>query len=508
MEIPRLDAPKVIGDPIHGYVPLTDLEYDILQLPTVLRLHRIKQTATAYLTFPGSVTSRFEHLIGALFMGDKMIRQVLETLNDETYEELFPKIPKQNVLSIMQSVRLTCLLHDIGHGPFSHSAEDIMCHVTKRRQGEINEARKLFDAKDDSVIPIHEYFTYKLVTTGQIKESIERYANTQYTDLLTYVKSLLCKNGRQNSSRENPEGFKILRKIVSSQLDADRMDYLLRDGMMSGVKFGQVDVQRIILNIAVRKTKLGTYELAIHDRALGNVEDMLDARFKMHKWFYNHHVVIATNQLIENAMEKLLNDRIVDPKIFHWKSYEKGFSNDEYILTKLQEALSTRKSDYIRFLGLIDRRYIPTSLLKHHGDYRIMYDKINEYSGRRESYDAIISKLKTFFEDPKHKTELKVKFEALKQPLNKTHVFGVNVRRVPYAPFSEEDVEDKIWLYGKGEGISELTNVSTYFKQINYEWNNFPSVYLSYVIPGKTKTESKMFYDKVYDTIASEIASS
>ena len=73
MDIPRLDLPKVIGDAVHGQIPLSELEFDLLQLPTVNRLHYIKQTATAYLTFPSSVTTRFAHVVGALYIGNKII---------------------------------------------------------------------------------------------------------------------------------------------------------------------------------------------------------------------------------------------------------------------------------------------------------------------------------------------------------------------------------------------------------------------------------------------------
>ena len=89
MHAPRLDLPKVVGDPVHGQIPLSKLEFELLQLPTVNRLHYVKQTATAYMTFPSSVTTRFAHVVGALFIGSKIIEQLLHTLDLKDYKKLF-----------------------------------------------------------------------------------------------------------------------------------------------------------------------------------------------------------------------------------------------------------------------------------------------------------------------------------------------------------------------------------------------------------------------------------
>ena len=97
------------------------------------------------------------------------------------------------------------------------------------------------------------------------------------------------KSGIDDLPNEKPVVYKIFTKIVSSQLDSDRMDYLLRDSLMSGVQFGNVDIDRIIQNVAIVKNKQNVYHLAFHERALGNIEEMLDARFKMYRYFYNHH---------------------------------------------------------------------------------------------------------------------------------------------------------------------------------------------------------------------------
>ena len=137
----NLDVPKVIGDPVHGYIRLTDLEYNLLQLPTMNRLHHVRQTAAAYLTFPGSVTTRFSHVVGALEVGSEIIETIMKKLQKSDFKELFPNTTPEFVI---KAIRLACLFHDVGHGPFSHSGEEAMLKVVQKyHSSEIEEAKKL-----------------------------------------------------------------------------------------------------------------------------------------------------------------------------------------------------------------------------------------------------------------------------------------------------------------------------------------------------------------------------
>src|SRR5207247_601817 len=105
--------------------------------------HYINQTAMAYLVFPGSVTTRFTHVVGAAHLGGKIITQLFSTIKNDDFEELFPNVVSQEF--IIKAVRLACLFHDVGHGPFSHAAEKAMLGVTdKFHHEEIEEAVKLF----------------------------------------------------------------------------------------------------------------------------------------------------------------------------------------------------------------------------------------------------------------------------------------------------------------------------------------------------------------------------
>lgn len=502
MDIPRLDLPKVIGDAVHGQIPLSNLEFDLLQLPTMNRLHYIKQTATAYLTFPSSVTTRLAHVVGALYMGNKIIEQLLHTLDKKEYDKLFKPLERE---FIIKSVRLACLFHDVGHGPFSHSAEGIMYNVTKSKHGEIEEAKKLFnwkDSKPEKDLPIHEYFSYKLITNGEIRKTIVNHKDGN-RDLVESVSSLIVKSNKLKFLKEFPDGYSVLRRIISSQLDADRMDYLLRDSWMSGVKFGQTDVNRIINNMTIKENNSGSHEIAIHARALGSVEDMLDARLKMYKWFYQHHTVTATNTLIEEAIEMMVKHDRSTAKLFHWSSYASGESTDENVLSILRKLIKSVGA-FNKFRGLIDRRYIPVSIFKQPHDYKSLIDQVKKFSGVEESDDSLKDRLGKFWNTPRPRKLMEI--IAKKHRIKNLYLLSKNFpRSSPYKPLT---TTDSILFYTKNDRkFRELTTISPYAVKINEEWRKFPSLFVFYVVPNIQKNQAEDHRDFLIESIAEAIAS-
>lgn len=493
----ELNTPKVIGDPIHGYIRLTDLEYDLLQLPTMNRLHHVHQTAAAYLTFPGSVTTRFSHVVGALEVGGEIIEIIMQQLKEEDFAKLFPGGPKVEFL--VKAVRLACLFHDVGHGPFSHSAEEAMLKVVqKHHSSEIEEAKKLFKETNEEKIPIHEYYTYKLITNNEISEEILSHENDELRD---FVADLVVKSETSPVSKGNPQGYNILRKIVSSQLDADRMDYLLRDSLMSGVQFGQVDIDRIIQNIAIAKNKEGAYQLAIHERALGNIEEMLDARFKMYRYFYNHHTVVVTNELLRFAIDELIEEDKEIAELFHWSSYVNGYSTDEHILDLLRTHV--HKENYLKTKGLTDRRFLPISIFKSTPDFGRLIREINRLSGITLEKPVGDARIRSFFKEFDGEKKIQERLDRSDR-LKDCEMFQSTFTLKPYRPFSSSDI---VYLFREqGEDLCELYSESTYFQKVNKEWEEFKALYLFFYIPGKMKREFQSLKSEISGILASEIA--
>jgi HD superfamily phosphohydrolase len=502
ISLPQLSFSKIIRDNIHGYIQLTKLEYDLIQLPVLNRLHNIGQLPNAHLVYPCANETRFEHSLGVMHIASRMIYQILRTAENDDLKTLFnldQKSPSKfasNCSLLVQKIRLAGLLHDIGHGPFSHASESILKKALTK--DEIGEAKSLFNCAEEDV-HFHEFFSYKMITSSEseIKKTIEENTEIKAEE----IGNLLI--GKKSESI-SLEGSKVIKKIVSSQLDADRMDYLLRDSHTTGVVFGQTDIDRIIMNLSLRKDRLGKYEIAVHERALMSIEDLFDSRFKMYKWVYTHHLIIAFDHLLEHAIAAMIESKTIDIKDFHWKVFAKGGNDQPYILSKLS---TYEKADY---KGLIDRRYAPTTLLKRTGDHQNFIKLIQSKMGRTTSDKVIVEKIGRWFAqnhgEGSGKLTIKIpsNFEKYKESLKDMSLFRI---LTPRSPYKELNGNENIWVYNDTDNeLKELIKESNYVKAINEEWQIFPSFYLSFIIPGIKKKETKELKEVIKEIIAEEIA--
>lgn len=494
--LPQLPFSKIIRDYIHGYIQLTNLEYQLIQLPALNRLHSIKQLATAYLVYPCAKATRFEHSLGVMHIASRMMYQVLLSMNQKDLKVLFGLDLKslgefqEICIQLIQKVRLAALLHDIGHGPYSHATEGILQKALGKK--ELKEASKIFEC-DVEEVPFHEYFSYKMITSDQseIKKLIEDDSSRIKAD---EIGNILI--GRKTKSI-SVEGTGVIKKLISSQLDADRMDYLLRDAYATGVVFGQTDIDRVIMNLSVRKDRLGRYELAVHERALNSIEDILDARFKMYKWVYNHHLIVALDSLLKTAIISMIEDGILHYKDFHWKTFLKGETDENLIHSKLN------RSDKNIYVGLIDRRFAPTSLLKRIGDYDHFIGMVQNEMGRTATDRAIVEKIEKWFTKMEN-GELSLTIPPGLEILEKMLLFTT---QRPRSPYKELERNENIWVYNDTDSeMKELITQSNYANAINREWQTYPSFYSSFIIPETKKSETKRYREKILEIIAKEIA--
>ncbi len=509
LAIPPLETFKIIRDPIHGYIPLTRLEYEIIQLPVFNRLHHVKQMAAGYLVFPGAVSTRFMHCVGAMSVSSKMAYAALGSLDSGSFSELFLRHDPETEIRIVQMIRLAALLHDIGHGPFSHSSEKTMSDALKKYPSEVDEAKRLFKKEDVHELPIHEYNSYKLITHGELKEAID----SSHSGMSAEVAALLI--NQEGIANENctDSGRNVLHNIISGQLDADRLDYLLRDGYMTGVVFGSIDVDRLIMHLQIRKEG-GIYKIVTHERALGTIEDTLDARFKMYKWVYNHHLVLGTDLLIEAATDYLIKSKKMHFKDFHWEAFESGGMTDEYVMSKIMEQNESEGRNYA-FKGLIDRRYLPVSLLKRSTEFQRFILNVAEKMGstivagqalgaadEKRAKDAIRD---WFKKQQKQSKSAKV---PVGQRRHRARLLTVNSPRTPYHYLRQSE---KVWIFSEKENISnDITAVSPYFNAVNQAWEEFPSFYIGFHVPGLPRNSPQYteYKNDIYSTVTSEISTS
>ncbi len=234
---------KIINDPVFGFIGLeSDIIFDLIEHPYFQRLRRIKQLGLSYLVFPGANHTRFEHALGAFHL----LRQAIASLRQKSVE-----ITEEEA----EAAGIAILLHDIGHGPFSHVFENTLIGIGHE------EASRYF--MDD----LNKQFNGKLGLALEIFDD------------------------------KHPKKF--LHQLISSQLDMDRLDYLSRDSFYTGVTEGLVGIDRIIKMLNVRNGNL-----VVDAKGIYNVEKFLIARRLMYWQVYLHKTVVAAEFLLISVLKR------------------------------------------------------------------------------------------------------------------------------------------------------------------------------------------------------------
>ena len=237
-----------IIDPIHDFVRVYDNELKIIDTPIFQRLRRIRQLSGAHLIYPGAQHTRFEHSLGVMHIAS-MAGQALAEKGVVSSDDI-------------QNLRLAGLLHDIGHGPFSHLFEEIF-----------EEKRKIS----------HEDLGRDIILKTEIGDIISKNG---------FDKKLITKLAFGDSK------LQFMNEIISGALSADMMDYLLRDGYFTGAEHAKIDHHRLTHSLDVYKNKL-----ALDKSSLVNFETMMISRFQMFKAVYFHKTVRAGEVMLLEAMD-------------------------------------------------------------------------------------------------------------------------------------------------------------------------------------------------------------
>src|SRR5215469_3434472 len=244
-----------ITDPIHRYIRFTDVEREVLDAPAFQRLRRIKQLSGAHLVYPCAQHSRFEHSLGTMHIAG----YAAETLLAKGY------LSKDSI----QELRLAALLHDIGHGPFSHLFEEILDAKCKQN---------------------HEDLGKKIIMKTEISDILKKNS---------YSSNGICKLSFGESK------IKFFNEIIVGALSADIMDYLPRDGLFTGAEYGKIDYHRLISSFEV----VSNAHLAINRSALYSFESMLISRYEMFKAVYFHKTVRSAEVMLLHSM-RLANEQL------------------------------------------------------------------------------------------------------------------------------------------------------------------------------------------------------
>lgn len=387
---------KVFRDPVHNYIIVNHpVIYDLINTREFQRLRRVKQVSTTVYTFHGAEHSRFSHCLGVY----EIARRVTEI-----FDEKFPDIwdSSENLLTMVAA-----LLHDVGHGAYSHTFE------------------KLFDTD-------HEAITQEIITSPdtEINAILKRVS----PDFPEKVASVI------NHTYHN----KQVVQLISSQIDCDRMDYLLRDSYYSGAKYGQFDLTRILR--IIRPTKDG---IVFEYNGMHAVEDYIVSRFQMYMQVYFHPASRGMEVLLQNLLKRAKHLYQLDSQFFekcspnlipflaNEASLEDYLALDDGVMNTYFQAWMKSED---KILADLASRFINRKVLK----------SITFEEDSRKELSYLVDLVKSVGFDPEYYTGIHVNFD------------------LPYDIYRPEKKEPRteINMIQKDDSVVELSTISPIVKTL------------------------------------------
>ena len=323
----KLSEEKVFKDPVHRYVHVRDLViWDLIGTKEFQRLRRIKQLGTTFLTFHGAEHSRFNHSLGVY----EIVRRIID--------DVFAGRPEWSDDDRLLTL-CAALLHDLGHGPFSHSFE------------------KVFDLD-------HEDFTRAIIL-----------GDTEVNKVLTKVHPDFSKNVAEVIAKTSEK--KLVISLISSQIDADRMDYLQRDAYFTGVSYGHFDMERILRVMRPREDQVVIKKSGMHA-----VEDYIMSRYQMYWQVYFHPVSRSAEVILTKILHRAKflfeqNYQFKQQPIHFYSFFQTCVKLEDYL--KLDEAIilyyfQIWQEEEDAILSDLCRRFVNRNLFKF-----VEFDPAKEY---------------------------------------------------------------------------------------------------------------------------------
>ena len=325
---------KLIKDPVHGYIKLKDSYIkNIVDSSEFQRLRNIRQTSYDSL-YPGSSHNRFIHSLGVYYLGHKAFKALKKNASD-----LFHGMDDTAWSHLQNTFDIACLLHDVGHTPFSHSGEDFLLtqkeadtfHIMKKALGQTSQPeievlynqlletmqemldKKAFEAfltdfsytvsgsvnydgkavvaKPHEIMSVIVAISVYISFMKELQVDIDLFARAILG--ITYQKKSVSSKGVRNA---------LIQLLNSSIIDVDRLDYIIRDTQMSGFDNTTIDVERLLESVTIIKKKDGNYSLAYKKNALSTIDNVILSYDAERRWIQAHPVVIYDSYLVEKCL--------------------------------------------------------------------------------------------------------------------------------------------------------------------------------------------------------------
>jgi uncharacterized protein len=358
-----------IRDPVHGSISILDQQIPIIENPFFGRLRNIKQLGFSEYVFPGATHTRFIHSIGTMSIGERVFTKVFEKKGHEFTPFLKHDPHGKKIIRLKETFKLACLLHDIGHAPLSHSTEIVMPEKSALNLPiEFNKEMKGEEKTRGKIQATHEDYTIKAIVDSTLTSSFKESHNRFGVEEICVAE--LIKGQTHNPDYFTLDGicyFPFLHQLVSSELDCDRMDYLLRDSYFCGVNYGKFDLEWLLENI--RPALIGDQVyLGISERAVITFDDFLLSRYHMFVMVYFHYRAVCLEQLLIKFFHSSPLEYEIPSSIDEYQDHD-----DHYLMKVLRKSSN-------KFAKSIVKNQIPKKIFESFNTpQHIRLDKIKDY---------------------------------------------------------------------------------------------------------------------------------
>lgn len=484
---------KIIRDSVHGDIFVENKYLDIINTNAFQRLHRIKQLATADTVFPEAVHTRFAHSLGTFWIMKQIVKHFCGI-----FDELDIKYTEHDIEVILVSA----LLHDIGHGPLSHAFENV-------------------EVKN----PIsHETWTIKIIDQDEeLGEVLKGFGASFKREVISFLKN--DKIDKELTLRN------VLVELISSNIDADRFDYLLRDSYNTGEKFGIIDLQKLISSMVLTEYN-GEARVAIQNNALPVVEQYAIGRYNMYAQVYNSPRKLMTEKLFGMICRRIVSDTD------HLASTSEAIKTvselknlNLYKIIKETEKISV--DDYLKLDDYSILKEISVAVELLQANDTVLYAMYNSFLNRKgytrknildnscENYDKFDKVLKNKFEEcgiDCAKIVIKKSFNAYDYSSKKKEILFINsfgqvnlFSEISRLFIGQENIEKKLWgsnvnLLYFNKDVALIEYYAKNDKDGTEPINEIEKLIDSYDIKKHTEIENKYYCSQEnIDTIASNV---
>ncbi|NIG76099.1 HD domain-containing protein [Klebsiella sp. Ap-873] len=393
-------------DPIHGVIRITKLEKKIIDHPLFQRLREIRQNTFLYKVFPSAMHSRFEHSVGVMHLSYEILKNLdlnaliynRKNVDVDLYLDI-KKIPP----SLIQELRIAALLHDVGHGPLAHQFDNFAVEIKKLKKKCEAEGTQKYDKIISLADNEEKRLSHEQVSCIFIKEIIDELKSKAesesdddiYKENIRIINTdsiikIVEKKYEFKNEMKGPDIYPLLGSIISSSpIDADRMDYLLRDSYFSGVKYGIYDYGRLLMSFIPVKVENSIY-LAYKESGMDSILEFANARSGLYSQVYFHKTNRALSAMLNKACSGKVSDNVIsleseDKAIDLIRDFYTKNSDKEFLEKTLENKLNTDSQKILH--DIIDRNVWKKIYEKKHtfsnvklstNVFKICKNKINE----------------------------------------------------------------------------------------------------------------------------------